>query len=287
MIGGEFKKCHSLILRFEVMPHSAAGSITKEQVSTNAVYTVTRASAGDIEPLTVKSVAADAGTGILTVVIDPTKLYKADTRNGLSSSVRIAVTDPSGLYDIASEYVAAKPTDDPGVLSYATNNNQKMDFPLLKVYDADGNESELIQEFTDGIWTIYAFGDATALDISISNGRNIINETLTGISINKPVSLRGAKEIFARCYQLTTAELGLMDIRNVTDMYGMFSDCKSLTSLDLSGWDTKNVTDMRNMFTVNYKLKTITMKDCDEETVNMIKEALSADFNFNGTIITE
>ena len=90
-------------LRFEVRPHSAAGGITKEQVAANAAYTITRASAGDIEPLTVKSVTADTEAGVITVVIDHEALYKANSESGLTPYVRVALTDPSGIYDIASE----------------------------------------------------------------------------------------------------------------------------------------------------------------------------------------
>ena len=78
-------------LRFEVRPHSAAGRITKEQVSANAVYTITRASSGDLESLTVKSVTADAETGILTVVIDRQALYTTSSQSGLTPYVRIEI----------------------------------------------------------------------------------------------------------------------------------------------------------------------------------------------------
>ena len=248
MIGGEFRKCRDLTLRFEVKPHSAAGSVTKEQVSANAVHTITKASAGDIRNLDIKDFSADAETGILTVVIDPLDLYKASVENGLSSSVRIAVTDPSGLYDFASEYVNVERIPDPGVLSYRTNDNQKINFYRLKVYDPDGNESELVHEFADGIWTIYSLDEAAVLDIDLSNGLNIESKTLTDIHVNKPVSLRSDDCCFARCPQLTTAGLGLVDTREVTGMAHLFYGCGSLSSLDLTGWDTKNVTNMEHLF---------------------------------------
>ena len=266
VIGGELRKCRDLTLRFEVKPNSAAGSITKEQVSANAVNTITRASAGDIKALDIKDFSADAETGILTVAIDPIDLYKAKTENGLSSSVRIAVTDPSGLYDIASEYVNVERITDPGVLSYRTNDNKKMNFYRLKVYDPDGNESELIHEFADGVWTIYSLDEAAVLDINY--GPDIESKTLTDIHVNKPVSLcSDASDCFASCYQLTTAGYGLVDTRKVTNMWGMFGNCKSLESLDIAGWDTKNVTNMANMFHGCGSLKSLDLSGWDTKNV--------------------
>ena len=313
VISGEFKRCRDLTLRFEVKPHSAAGSVTKEQVAVNAVHTITKASAGDIRNLDIKSLSADAETGVLTLVIDPIDLYKASVENGLSSGVRIALTDPSGLYDFASEYVNGERIPDPGVLSYKTNDNQKIDFYRLKVYDPDGNESELIHEFADGIWTIYSLDEAAVLDINY--GPDIESKTLTDIHVNKPVSLcSDASSCFASCDQLTTAGFGLVDTREVTSMQYMFLSCGSLSSLDLSGWDTKNVThmlymfsecrslesldlsgwdmrsvkDMSGMFKDCVNVKTITMKGCDDETVRKIEEALT-DARIRGkvTIIRE
>ena len=315
VIGGELRKCRDLTLRFEVKPHSAAGSVTKEQVTANAVHTITRASAGDIKALDIKSLSADAETGVLTVVIDPTDLYKASVEKGLSSSVRIALTDPSGLYDFASEYVNVEPVLDPGVLSYKTNDNQKINFYRLNVYDPDGNESELIHEFADGIWTIYSLDEAAVLDIDLSNHGRIWNKTLTDIHINKPVSLcSDASHCFTLCDQLTTAGFCLVDTQEVTNMSGMFEDCKSLESLDIAGWDTKNVTDMGHlfqgcgslesldlsgwnmrsvkdmsgMFKDCVNVKTITMKGWDDDTVRKIEKALTdAGIRDNVTIIRE
>ena len=268
VIGGELKKWGDLTLRFEVKPNSAAGSITKEQVSANAVNTITRASAGDIRNLDIKSLSADAETGVLTVVIDPIDLYKASVENGLSSSVKIAVTDPSGLYDIASEYVNVERALDPGVLSYKTNDNQKIDFHWLKVYDPDGNESELIHEFADGIWTIYSLDEAAVLDIDFNLGLDFESKTLTDIHVNKPVSLcSDASDCFASCDQLTTAGFGLVDTRKVTNMWGMFGNCKSLESLDLTGWDTKNVTNMCGMFEDCKSLESLDIAGWDTKNV--------------------
>ena len=301
-------------LRFEVRPHSAVGNITKEQVSAKVVYTRTKASVGDIEPLTIKSVSTDSETGILTVVIDPTDLCKANVENGLSSSVRIAVTDPSGLYDIASEYVNVECVSDPGVLSYRTTDDKKIDFYRLKVYDQDGNESELIHEFAKGLWTIYSISEAAVLDIDISNGGSIRNETLQEIYVNKEVSLRFDEYCFALCSMLHKAGFGLADTQEVTDMGHLFEGCADLKSLDLSGWDTKNVTNMTamfkdcsalkslnlsgwniqsvsnrgNMFYNCRNLSTITMKGCDDATVRKIKkEVENYSFGKNITIIRE
>ena len=42
-------------------------------------------------------------------------------------------------------------------------------------------------------------------------------------------------------------DLSGWDVRNVTDMSGMFVDAAAFNG-DLSGWDVRNVTDMSGMF---------------------------------------
>lgn len=127
------------------------------------------------------------------------------------TSVRIAVTDPSGLYDIASEYVAVEPTKDPGLLSYKTNNNQKMEFHKLKVYDPDGNEIEILHDFADSVGTIYTLSEAVALDLRIVDNEQ--NYSLTEFHINKPIRLISGTKSFNNCTKLTTAGLSLLDTR--------------------------------------------------------------------------
>lgn len=267
VVGGEFKKCRDLTLRFEVRPHSAAGSVTREQVSVNVVHTITRASAGDIKSLDIKNFSADAETGIITVAIDPADLYKAYQENGISSSVRIAVTDPSGLYDIASGYVAVESTKDPGLLSYKTNNNQKMEFYKLKVYDPDGNEIEILHDFADGVGTIYTLSEADAMDLLITMKDGAGSKSLTEIYINKPTRLISGDSSFGFCKELTTAGLSLLDTRNVTKINAMFFDCKSLKSLDLAGWDTQNVKNMNQMFYNCKSLESIDLAGWDTRNV--------------------
>ena len=263
VIGGEFKRCRDLTLRFEVKPHSAAGSVTKEQVAVNAVHTITKAFAGDIRNLDIKDFSADAETGILTVAIDPTDLYKAKTENGLSSSVRIAVTDPSGLYDIASEYVKVDSIKDPGLFSYKTNNNQNLNFYVLKIYDQYNNEREIHREYDDGVRTIYSLTDDATLNLRITMGLTSegSNWTLTEIHINKSVKLRTGERVFGACHNLTTITgLSHLDLRNVWTTERMFFCCNSLESLDLSGWDTRNLTDMGSMFENCESLKSLRME---------------------------
>ena len=275
-------------LRFEVRPHSAAGGITKEQVSANAVYTVTRASSGDIEPLTVKSVTADAETGILTVVIDKEPLYKTSTESGLTPYVRIALTDASGNYDIASEYIKVEFFEDPGVLSYKLLDERKVP---LTVFDRNGRENELLkEEFADSTFTIYSLNDAESLIFKVYD-----NELLTDFSINKPIRLKSSKadSLFYWCGKLRTAELNLLDTKdvvsmssifknciyvrsinvsdwntqNVTNMMGLFYSCEQLNSIDVSKWNTQNVTDMASMFSSCSGLKSIDLADWNTSNV--------------------
>ncbi len=246
--GGELRKYDDLALRFKVKPLSAAGSITKEQVSAEAAYTLTRASAGDIEALAVKSVTTDAQTGILTVVIDPAALYQSSSQSGLSTNVSVTVTDPSGLYDISTEYVEVKFINDPGLLTYRTNNKQEMAFPTLKAYDRENKEIELFNEFADGVGSVYTLSEATAMELKATSLPND-NESLTYIRINKPVKIisQGGHN-FENLKRLTAAELNLLDTSDETYLGYMFYGCENLASLDLTGWDTRNLTSLDGMF---------------------------------------
>lgn len=54
--------------------------------------------------------------------------------------------------------------------------------------------------------------------------------------------------LFSHCYNLTKVDLSSTDTSKVTNMSWMFKGCHSLTTLDLSRLDTSSVTDMSNMF---------------------------------------
>ncbi len=272
VVGGEFKKCRDLTLRFEVRPHSAAGSVTREQVSANAINTITRASAGDIKSLDIKDFSADTETGIITVAIDPAGLYKAYQENGISSSVRIAVTDPSGLYDIASEYVAVEPIKDPGAVSYKTKYNQKLEYYELRLYDPNGDLIETLDEFSEDKFTVFSPKEASFLELRIEHyDRYDRNEYLEYFSIHKPIKIDFAAFFFQNSLKLESVELRLLDTRDVTNMAAMFNNCRSLKSLDLSGWDTQNVNSMQFMFASCESLASINLSGWNTRNVNTMR----------------
>ena len=253
-------------LRFEVMPHSAVSGITKEQVTATAVHTVSKVTAGDLVPLTVKSVAADAETGILTVVIDRSSLYTEDSPEGLSASISVSVTDKSGAYDIASKYVRMEFVKIPEILSYRTNDNKRMKFHRLKVYDKDNNEIELQHEFANGVGSICSPGEAASVDLKTLPELSE-NKSLTDIQIKKPMKLLSGYFNFEGCKGLRTAELNLLDTKDLTSLAFMFIYCESLTSLDLSGWDTQKVTNLQNMFLYCESLTSLNLNGWDTKNV--------------------
>ena len=259
VVGGELKKYDDLTLRFKVKPLSAAGNITKEQVTAEAVYTLTKASAGDLEPLTVKGVTSDAKTGILTVVIDPYTLFENSSQSGLETKVSVTVTDQSGLYDIATDYVTVELVKDPGVLSYRTTDNSKIS---LAVFNPDGNENELLDEFSDYKFTVFSLNDVSLLELGDDS-----KDFLTHLSINKPIKIESGKGYFEDFTNLKSVDLNLLDIRNVSDLGYMFRNCTSLTSLKLSEWDTHNVTDMSSMFRNCTSLKSLKLSEWDTRNV--------------------
>ena len=57
------------------------------------------------------------------------------------------------------------------------------------------------------------------------------------------------------------------NIKNVTDMGGMFYGCINLTNLDVSNWDTSKVTNMGGMFQYNSNLTSLNLSGWDTSSV--------------------
>ncbi len=110
-------KAKDLKLRFDVYPKSSADSIanawikfvskviTESPLSARAVYTRTRADAGDFVDLNIKDVLAKEG--VLTVVISATELGNEFVLGKLSSSLVLRVDTGANL--IQSEYIPLVP----------------------------------------------------------------------------------------------------------------------------------------------------------------------------------
>ena len=118
------------------------------------------------------------------------------------------------------------------------------------------------------VTTIYRmFNNCTSLESLNTNGWNLTSCTdISGVfrvcrKIKEPADLlkswwqpgqipkfTSLREIFSCCAQLVTADLGFLDVSNVTNMYEMFYSCSNLKEVNLAEWKTANVRNMNGMF---------------------------------------
>ncbi|MBQ7945994.1 MAG: DUF1566 domain-containing protein [Bacteroidales bacterium] len=121
-------------LDFELQPASTASELVavwESALSAKAVYTLTRAAAGEFINLAIEG--ATAKDGILTVVISGAALDEAFFRSEISANVRVQVSD--GNNQVASEYVNMVPwtTDN---IAFTDANFKAV---LLEKYDANSD----------------------------------------------------------------------------------------------------------------------------------------------------
>ncbi len=115
----------SFTLRFEIQPASLAEDLAANwntALSVKAVYTMTRASAGDFAPLTIES--ATASDGILSVTVSAAGLDDAFFQGELTARARLKISD--GTKEVLSEYIPLKksngtPSDIDYIDRYGTN----------------------------------------------------------------------------------------------------------------------------------------------------------------------
>lgn len=115
----------SFTLRFEIQPASLAEDLAANwntALSVKAVYTMTRASAGDFAPLTIES--ATASDGILSVTVSASGLDDAFFQGELTARARLKISD--GTKEVLSEYIPLKksngtPSDIDYIDRYGTN----------------------------------------------------------------------------------------------------------------------------------------------------------------------
>lgn len=109
-------------LRFEVQPSSLATELAdswNSTISATAIYTLTRASAGESIPLTL--VSASASEGILSVTVSAANIDDIFFEGGLSISTRLKISD--GDSEILSGYITLIPL----FKSIRTSKTQKED----------------------------------------------------------------------------------------------------------------------------------------------------------------
>lgn len=190
----------AVTLRFDVHPASAAAEIAanwESLLSARAVYTLTKAGAGDFVDLTVTGTTAE--NGVLAVTVATDALNKDFILENLSASAVVKITSESK--NIVSDYVKLIP---------AHTEEKAFVYYLLNSFDTDG----------DGVLNDDAVEAATELNIS---GMHI--STLEGV-LEKMPNL----EIL----DCSKTDIDIVDVTKNTKLSEMNCSWNNITTLDLS-----------------------------------------------------
>lgn len=143
----------SFTLRFEIQPASLAADLAANwntALSVKAVYTMTRASAGDFVPLTIES--ATASDGILSVTISGANLDNdAFVHRNNPASARLKISD--GSNEIVSDYIQLIPVG----VDYIDKNGINfgpgiiIDDAIWAPVNCGSTESDIYGEYYDSI----------------------------------------------------------------------------------------------------------------------------------------
>lgn len=94
-------------LRYVISPSSVAGTLTKDKVKVNAVYTQTRASIDNIA-LAVTAFSADAATGVVDLTIDGSALSNEYYSGKVFASISLQISDGTAAYNTDYLRIVAK-----------------------------------------------------------------------------------------------------------------------------------------------------------------------------------
>ena len=261
-------------LDFELQPASTAAelvSVWESALSAKAVYTMTRAAAGEFVNLAIEGVTAK--DGILTVVISGANLDEAFFRSEISANVRLQVSD--GNNQLASEYVNMVPwtTDN---IAFTDANFKAV---LLENYDAN-SDGEISAEEAAAVTSLDVSGTIPQIT-SLEGIEYFTNLESLDCSYNKIKSLNLASNT-----KLTT----LAAATNLLESVALPS---SITTLDLSNnkLSTVDVSKMKGLASLNVsinKLGSLNVSQNKElkELVCLKNELVSLDVA-NLTLLTE
>ena len=205
-------------LRFDVHPASAASEIAanwESVLSARAVYTLTKAGAGDFVDLKVKGATAE--NGVLSVTVSAEGLNKDFVVSNTSSSVVVKVT--SAKKNVVSEYVKLVPA----------NNELTFIQYLLNNFDTDGDVVVELSEVE------------TAKEVNIS-GMNIT--TLEGV-VDEMTSLEKLD-----CSKNLLKSLNLSKNPSLRELY---CNGNYLTELDCSNNEFLYIIDFKSNSISNFK----------------------------------
>jgi uncharacterized protein (TIGR02145 family) len=201
-------KANNLILRFDVYPAVCADSIATayeknhEILSARAVYTLTKASAGDFIGLGISNVKSE-GDGVLTLTVDPNGLDYDFIVGDLEASVVIKVT--TGYSNIQSDYIRLKPDGDNLAFIQALyrqidkDKDGKFDLELSQVKELDLSGCGLTSLTMDDIGLLYRLETLNLCDNPDLKSINFSNQGfLTKVICTSPDALINCSTLYCR-----------------------------------------------------------------------------------------
>ena len=234
--------------------------------SCNKLKTIKMIGCNQITIDKIKSALTDAGilnqVTIITGDVPMTNYIKFTTSPSVASENNVQVTYADSTQDTVSysepskEYSLSIPTDK--VVTKIDFDNTMVD--EVKV-SCNVNLSETF--FTNKPKTIRILNCDATSSTSLSN---LFSGATSTEIIMKDLDVRNATDMsgmFYDCGMATTIGIANCNTSKVTNMVNMFKYCTSLTSLDLSNFNTSNVTGMINMFGDCYSLTSLDLSGWD------------------------
>lgn len=236
-------------LDFELQPASTATelvSVWQTALSVKAVYTLTRATAGEFVNLAIEGVTAK--DGILTVVISGAALDEAFFRSEISANVRLQVSD--GNNQLASEYVNMVPWTTDNIV-FADANFKAA---LLDICDAN-SDGEISAEEAATVTSLDVSGTTPQIT-SLEGIEYFTNLETLDCSYNKLTSLNLASNT-----KLTTLSAATNALESVILP-------SSITTLDLSNNKlvTVDVSKMKELTSLNVSINKLGSLNVSQNT---------------------
>ena len=265
-------------LDFELQPASTAAelvSVWESALSTKAVYTMTRATAGEFVNLSIEG--ATAKDGILTVVISGANLDEAFFRSEISANVRLQISD--GNNQLASEYVNMVPwtTDN---IAFTDANFKAM---LLENYDANG-DGEISTEEATAVTSLDVSGTISQIKslqgIEYLDNLEVLNCSNHKISILNLTSNTKLHTLLAKNSQIKSVTLPssliTIDISNNNITSIIVGNMNGLAALNVSNNELGSLNVLYN--------KSLTELDCSNNnlrSINLVNNTALTTLNIN------
>ena len=217
-------------LRFDVHPASAASEIAanwESILSARAVYTLTKAGAGDFVDLKIKGATAE--NGVLSVTVSTAEFNKEFMLGNLATAIAVKIT--SSTENVISEYVRFIP-------SYA--EEEQFIYYLLNNFDTDG----------DGTLDLTVIENAKELnipDMGVSTLAGVLDQMpnleVLDCSKNNLYSIDLSKNELLTKLDCSNNKLHTLNLDNNQNLLELYCNNNYLSSLDCSNNEYLHVID--------------------------------------------